>query len=122
MKQELIRDFLVKIAKDEKVITYRDLCNAQYKDLNFDLITDQYKLYESLTRISEYENTQGRPLLSVLVVKDVVEVPGGGFFKMASRLKKYDGDESKEARLAFFKKELELTYRYWRNISIKIRE
>lgn len=122
MKQELIRDFLVKIAKAKNLITYKDLCKAQYKDLDFDVITDQYKLYESLTRISEYENSQGRPLLSVLVVKEVVEVPGGGFFKMASRLKKYDGDESKDARLAFFEKEKELTYKYWRNMSIKIRD
>jgi hypothetical protein len=122
MKEELVRDFLIKIAKAEDVITYGELCKAQYKDLNYELITDQYKLFESLTSISEYENAQGRPLLSVLVVKETTKVPGGGFFKMASRLKKYNGDEGKDARAAFFKSELEHTYTYWKNRSIRIRE
>jgi len=122
MKEELVRDFLIGIAKAEEVITYSELCKAQYKDLDYNRITDQYKLYESLTSISEYENAQGRPLLSVLVVNEATKVPGGGFFKMASRLKKYDGDERKDARISFFKRELEDTYKYWKNRSIRIRE
>lgn len=120
-ENEKVKEFLVEIAKKRETINYGELCKAQYKELNFESFPDKTKLYKSLTEISKYEQKHDRHLLSVLVVDEITKIPGSGFFKLATDLNKYNGNESDEQRENFFKEERDNVYKIWENKSFRIR-
>jgi len=62
--------------------------------------------------ISEDEVTQGRPMLSALVVEKDTGQPGEGFFKLARDLKIFDRT-SKSAKRKFLSKEKSKLFTVW---------
>jgi len=67
------------------------------------------ELFDTLDEISTFEHSQGRPLLSVVVVRKDKNIPGEGFFKLASRLGRYGGEDD----LRFFVQEVQRAWDQW---------
>lgn len=74
------------------------------------------ELSRALDEISTFECENGRPLLSVVVVRqpnnETGMRPGGGFFKMARRNRVQKPDEDDDT---FFSAELRRCYDYWKS-------
>lgn len=113
--------FLVEIAKKGSTIDYADLCEKQYKELDYKLPQGKRALWDSLTRIIELENSEGRPLLSVIVIDEKENMPGSGFFKKALKMGRYNGGESDEQYRAFYEEERKNVYNYWEHRNYNIR-
>lgn len=101
--------------KGEQIIGYQQLCNECKISLQMNNPADVQTLSESLTRISQSEHQQGRPLLSAIVYDKNAGRPGKGFFAMAKDLKKYNGSDDEIKKIEFFAKELKDVYLFWQS-------
>lgn len=100
-------------------ITYQELCIKCKFPLNMQMPLDVKILADSLTRISESEHKNGRPLLSAIVFDKKKGLPGNGFFTMAANLKKYNGgNENDLKKIVFFTQERDAVYDYWQNLTL----
>ena len=66
-----------------------------------------------LGEISENEHNNQRPLLSAVVVKSNVGIPGPGFFTLACQLHKLEENATPERKKIFWKNELNQVYERW---------
>jgi hypothetical protein len=112
--------FLVGIAKKRETIDYERLCKEHYKELNYGQRQGQRALWDSLTRIIEFENSEDRPLLSVIVILEKGKIPGSGFFTKALKMGRYRGGETEEQQRGFYEEECENVYKYWEHKSYNI--
>ena len=109
---EELRQALIDTARRRGVIHYGPV--ADLLGIRTERLDHCPELSESLDEISTFEHENGRPLLSVAVVRKPGEEgsmrPGGGFFKMARRngVQKPDEDDD-----AFFSAELRRCHEYW---------
>jgi len=109
IRKELIR--LVKIGDINTLnVTYKALAEQfglpyDEKDYNRNLF------HEILGHISEFEDTAGRPLLSVIVVRIEDGFPGKGFHTMAKQQKKQKPDEDNET---FVVNERKKVFDWWK--------
>jgi len=88
---ERVRSYLIEAARvSNKFVFYSDV--VKDCELNYDLSTIHGKkqLSDMLGLVSEFENTQGRPLISSLAIyKDAkINDHGNGFYKLAEQLGK----------------------------------
>src|SRR5208283_4437107 len=86
--------------KDVAAIVGLDMANPHERDQMSVLLDD----------ISISEHDEGRPLLSAVVIHRQDNIPGNGFFTMATRVGEYDGGD----RFTFFMVELRRVHDYWR--------
>ena len=63
-----------------------------------------------LGEISERMHSEGKPMLSAVVVNQQTGMPGDGFFVLASMLEKLSSDATAEQREAFWKRGLKAVY------------
>ncbi len=70
----------------------------------------RYQIGPLLDEVSRYEHAQGRPLLSVVVVREGTARPGKGIFELAQELGKSDGADDE----AFLIAELNAAHGEWR--------
>jgi hypothetical protein len=97
-------------------IGYKELCEKCNLELDMQNPQHSKVLADSLTRISESEHENGRPLLSAIVFDKKKGLPGNGFFTMATNLKKYNGgNENDLKKIAFFSQERDAVYNHWQN-------
>lgn len=107
---EGLRQTLIDIARRRDVIHYRPVADI------LGIVTDRLdhcpELNDALDNISTYEHDHGRPLLSVVVVRQDPEDqrPGAGFFKMAKRNGVQLPGQDNET---FFAVELQRAYDCW---------
>lgn len=102
-----IRNILIKRAKIDKPITYKNLTRS-LKTIR--LQPNDPDLFKFLDTISRSENRDGRGMLSVMVIHtDDDKLPGDGFFKLAIEL----GREFNN-REQFWKEEKDRVYNYWK--------
>lgn len=81
-----VREALIAVAKNRKIISYQDLCNQC--GLKLDMVNnpnDRREIGKILGEISIYEFDEGRPLLSALVVSKNGD-EGDGFYKLCEFL------------------------------------
>lgn len=107
-----IYERLKEVAKNGDLITYGEI--APLANLNMENPDDRNKIAHILGEISTFENTQGRPMLSALVVLAEYQYPGDGFFKLARELGLYHGHKDLE-NMEFFVQEAKKVYAYWKN-------
>ena len=118
MNSKGIREYLISRAKLGKAIHYSSL--NQLLDMPYDLSKsyERHLLEEDLGAISELEHSQGRPLLSAIVVSEENGLPGVGFFEMAERLEDNEGnklfDPSKISKKKYLAQEQERVFEYWK--------
>lgn len=70
---------------------------------------DREEISRLLDEVSESEYSEGRPLLSAVVIHARDNIPGNGFFVMAQRVGRFAGDD----RLRFWLAEIEAVYQQW---------
>lgn len=66
-----------------------------------------------LGEICDFENSNGRPMLSALVIRPDIGIPGKGFFELADefgKLKSFSDYDKK----AFWEQELQAVYALWK--------
>jgi len=69
-----------------------------------------------LGEISDFEHSNGRPMLSALVINKGTEKPGEGFFKLARHLGKLKSVSEKDEK-PFWEQELQAVYDAWKEIT-----
>ena len=106
MNQKLYEE-LVSVAKKGDSVTYSDV--APIADLDMDNPSDRDEIGRLLGEISTHEHSQGRPLLSAVVIHRDNNMPGQGFFKLARQLHLYSGGDD----LKFFLDELKRVHAQW---------
>jgi len=96
---------IVKVAKNEKkgVITYSEAASC--------VGISTLGIIPILDRINRTENSEGRPLLSAVVISKSRNMPGDGFFKLAKELGVQSDDED---NINFWLKEIRRVHDYWR--------
>ena len=93
----------------------------QLLDSPYDLTQsyERHQLGEDLGDISEFEHSQGRPLLSSIVVAEENGLPGVGFFEMAERLHDVDGkplfDPTSLSKKKYLSQEQKKVFEYWKS-------
>lgn len=72
------------------------------------------KMGDIADEINRWEHSQGRPMLSAVLIKTQVNIPGDGFFPLAKELKKFHGNiEDSKDRRKFSKEELKRVHDFW---------
>lgn len=100
-EEKLIREYLIEIAKKNEYTVYSDLCDVIKKRcgtiLDMSIPEHRGRIGKMLGHISRYENEEGRPMLSALVITESTGKPGAGFFGLAEDLGLYsDSMDEKE--------------------------
>lgn len=112
----MLREKMIEHARKQQVVPSRELCKGI--DLSKQSIPYTHKefmakLFATYTEISSEEHKEGRPLLSALIVQKMMQMPGEGFFLLATRLGKYHGSSELVDRVVYFKQELHELFTYW---------
>jgi len=106
-----MRGYLTALAKlRTKPITYSDFLDDMGTEI--DSPADVGTLGRYLDEVCKYENRQGRPMLTVLLVSEETGRPSEGFYEMARQLRKYNGS-SEQDETRFFQQELTAIYDTW---------
>lgn len=98
-----VRNKLIEVARSESLITYGELeAIAELRAVSIGPLV--------LDEISRNEASEGRPLLSAVVVNSDTRSPGDGFYRLASELGRA---ASADPDLEFWVAELKAAYEYW---------
>lgn len=111
MIQPAIYARLRDVAANEQVVYYHQV--APLAGLDMSLADDRNRIADILDEISTFENAQGRPLLSVVVVQAETGRPGKGFYKLAARLGLFSGKSDLD-EMEFFIATVKRAYSTWR--------
>lgn len=109
-----VRKFLIEIArKNDKPVYYLDLLREN--GLSTDLESPQVRrqLKQLLTEISEFENENGRPMLTSLAINKNLSDPGYGFFDLAEKFGK--GKATNLQKNFWAIEEAKRTRKYWQD-------
>ena len=106
-----IRNILIERAELGATIQYGKLNELIGCPYNLEISSERTRMGEDLGDISEFENSQGRPLLSSVVV-NTNGVTGVGFFEMAQKLELFD--PSKQSKKKFLQQEQKKVFEYWK--------
>lgn len=112
---QLVYDALKRAAKTGTLLNYTDVGNLV--GLDMDNADHRAKMSNLLDEISFHEHHQGRPLLSVVVIRKDLNKPGHGFYELASRLGLYHGHSDID-QVVFFSHEFQRTAACWRDRTI----
>lgn len=102
-----IYEELISVARNRTVTYYSEI--APMVGLNMDLPPDRNRIGELLDEINRHEHTNGRPLISAIVVQKDTLRPGQGFFKLSHVLGLFTGNDKD----AFYIQELRKVHDYW---------
>ncbi len=105
---QAIYDKLVSVARSQSTVCYSEI--APLAGLDMSRPPDRNIIGEILGEISTYEHEQGRPMLTVVVVRKDKNMPGPLFFNLARELGVQHGDDNR----AFFYAELRRVHDCWR--------
>jgi len=105
----VIYEELKEIAKAGKVTNYSTLG----KIINLDMSnpSDRNKIAEILDDINYYEAREKRPMLSAVVRRQDINMPGEGFFECARKLGKYNSGD----KVSFWAHELTAVQNCWQS-------
>ena len=106
---EAIYRRLIEVAKAERTTYYSEI--APMADLDMEYQADRNAIADILDEISRHERTEGRPLLSAVVVHKGEGTPGNGFFDMARSVGVM---QRADDRVTFFARELGQVHDAWR--------
>lgn len=102
-----LHQYLIEVARDQGYRRYREIGERFALDMNRP--EDRNEISRLLDEVSEYEASQGNPLLSAVVIHADDNMPGNGFFEMAQRMGRFsDGD-----RLEFWLREIRAVHDFW---------
>jgi len=105
---QALYDRLLQIARSGDVKNYGDIAPLVGLDMSLD--SDRARIGDLLDEISTFEFQNGRPFLSSVVIRGDSNIPGRGYFELATRLGLYNGDD----RVVFWAHELTRVHNYWK--------
>jgi hypothetical protein len=108
MHQDIYEE-LKRVARAKDVTNYTIV--GQMIGLDMGNPADRNKIKEILDEINYYEHQHRRPMLSAVVIRQDINMPGEGFFKCARRLGEYWGNND----LVFWVHELTKVQEYWQS-------
>lgn len=112
MVNEEIYSKLKEIAKRQETINYSQFasdCNIPYTS-----VEERNQFHHLLGEISEFEISNGRPMLSVLIHHkgDIERTPGKGFFELADKLvQRNQGETDKQMKYRIIKE----CWKFWKD-------
>ena len=106
-----IYEKLKETAKNRQTVTYTEIAPLAGLDMSIPVHRDQ--IGDLLGEISETENKNDRPMLSVIVIHRNNNMPGKGFFKLAKELGLYSIVRFRDD-ISFFSFELNRVFDYWK--------
>ena len=106
---QALYDRLLQVARSGEVTHYSDV--APLLGLDMSRESDRARIGELLDEVSSFESQNGRPLLSAVVIRADLNMPGPGFFGLATRLGLLHGNN----RVVFWARELTRVHDYWRD-------
>ena len=80
-------------------------------DLDMGNPADRNTIADMLDEINHYEHQHRRPMLSAVVIRQDINMPGQGFFECARQLGTYRGSND----LIFWVHELTKVHNYWQS-------
>jgi hypothetical protein len=98
---------LKRVARSKNVTNYTAIGNMIGLDMGNP--GDRNKIAKILDEINYHEHQYGRPMISAVVIRQDINMPGEGFFECARQLSKYK--ESND--LIFWVHELASVHNYW---------
>ena len=107
---ESLRKCLIKLARNKQRMRYQEFSDENFLGYDMQDIEDRKKIGHLLGQISEFEHSEGRPLLSVFIQHDE-GLPGPGFFTMAEELGRFI--PSFMDKKQFVSREMTFAYNYW---------
>lgn len=108
-----IYEFLGAIARHSGLCTYGDV--APLVELDLDNEADRETLSGYLAEICLYEQQQGRPMLSALVIHSGGDNnPGNGFFELGEQMGKFNDTGGPMGRVIFWVQEVKAVHDAWR--------
>ena len=100
---------LKRVARAKDVTNYTAI--GQMISLNMENPADRNKIAKILDEINHYEHQHRRSMLSAVVIRQDINMPGKGFFECARQLDKYRGNND----LVFWVHELTEVHNYWQS-------
>ena len=100
--EEIVRAKLIEVARQRNLMTYSDAARL----VGLPAVSVGPLV---LDRINKREHTEGRPLLSALVVSKSTGIPGKGFYEIASSLGLYNDEE----HCKYWRQEVQRVYAAW---------
>lgn len=107
-----MKALLVEQAKRSETIKYGELNNLMGDPYKLEMPSERSRMGDDLGDISEFEFSQGRPLLSSIVV-NINGTPGVGFYEMAQKVELFV--PSIQSKKKFLEQEQEKVFKYWKN-------
>jgi hypothetical protein len=98
---------LIRTAHKRKTIYYKDVAEIMGLPIRGEHMARE--VGQILGEISEWEHDEGRPLLSAVVIREDIGIPGEGFFKLARELGKFQGQNEQD----FWQNELQDVHNIW---------
>jgi hypothetical protein len=110
---QIIYETLKQVARAGSLLNYTDV--GTLVGLDMDNPDHRNEMSNLLDEISLSEHRQGRPLLSVVVIRKDLNKPGNGFFDLAKRLGLYKGHNDID-QVVFFSQEFQRATECWRKL------
>jgi hypothetical protein len=108
---QAIHAYLLELAQTgHDPITYTEL--ARHFDMLINSEADVGLWSDRLGDVSRAEHARGNPLLSVIIINDEKNRPGGGFYDLARSKGLFQGHNEFD-KLAFYSQELKRVYLHW---------
>lgn len=107
---ERARDHLIQVAAQGTTITYQALA----EELAVRPPNRIHQVAMALERLMHEDAAGDRPFIAALVIsKQRQGLPAPGFFDLAQRLGRFDGEPSEAAMRPYHQAELDAAIRYW---------
>jgi hypothetical protein len=103
---------LCDVARRGQVTRYSEV--APLVGLDMSDAEDRDRISVLLDEISRHEHAEGHPLLSAVVIHMDDNIPGNGFFTLASQLGLFRGGD----RFVYFVEELRRVHDHWRRAGV----
>ena len=100
---------LKEVARAKGITNYSEV--GKIAGLDMQSPADRNEIAAILDDINRYEKQQGYPMLSAIVVRQDINMPGTGFFECARQLGMYQGNDD----LVFLAHELTRVHKHWQS-------
>jgi len=101
---------LIEVARKHKIVNYREIAQIMVIPQSGNYMSRETG--QILGEISQFEHKHKRPLLSAVVVRLDLGVPGKGFFDLSNHLGRFKGG-SRQDKKKFWEQELQTVYATW---------
>lgn len=109
---QILYTHLINLAQNDGLTSYRRI--APLVGLSMDVEADRDEMTRLLEEIARHEEQAGRPMLTAIVVHEGGDnLPGEGFFVIATEFRRFGGSRGSLDRLCFWVEEVKKVQDHW---------